>query len=172
LKKSGSWNTRRVGIAAIFALTLLYGANELLRGGSPRDGGTMAAKSAQAATMTMQAPGGVEEHKTLARSTGPCAAALQEAERWRTRRWEGVDLFSGKSWIYSEEVKPPVQIPAAGDTVLQATSYSSDGWRAVIGGKVLRVGDDLLGGTVVSISEGTVVVRGTGWEKVLRFSKM
>ena len=132
----------------------------------------MTAESARAAAMTSQAPGGVEENKTLTRSTGPCEAALLEAEHWRTIGWDGVDLFSGKSWIYSEEVKPPVQTPAAGDTVLQATSHSSEGWRAVIGGNVLRVGDDLLGGTVVSISEGTVVVRGTGWKKVLRFSKM
>ena len=124
--------------------------------------------------MTSQAPGGVEENKTLTRSTGPCEAALLEAEHWRTIGWDGVDLFSGKSWIYSEEVKPPVQTPAAGDTVLQATILGDVviGQGAVIGGNVLRVGDDLLGGTVVSISEGTVVVRGTGWKKVLRFSKM
>jgi len=172
LKKKGTWNARRVAITAIFVLTILCGAKELLFSGSSSDSGpSMKAKPVKAATMTVKAPDGVVEEKVVVRSPEPCREAVTEADRWRSKDWDGVDLFSGKSWAYSEEVALPVYTAAKGDTIVQATSYSSDGWRAVVGGKALRVGDALLGGKVVSISEGRVVVRGPGWEKVLRFSK-
>jgi hypothetical protein len=170
LKKKGSWSTRRVAVTAVFVLTIGFGAKQLLSGSSSPAAGVKA-RSAQAATMVVKAPGGVAVEKTLVRSSGPSEAALREAERLRGQGWDGADLFSGDSWGYSKEISLPEHTPAKGDTVLQATSYSSEGWRAVVGGRMLRVGDSLLGGKVVSISEGRVVVRGTGWEKVLGFSK-
>ncbi len=159
-----------MAVTAVFVLTMGFGAKELLSGGSPAGSGVKASP-VKAASMVVKAPGGAVVEKALVRSPGPSDAAVREAERLRDQGWEGADLFSGESWGYSKESSLPERTPAKGDTLVQATSYSSEGWRAVVGGRMLRVGDDLLGGKVVSISEGRVVVRGAGWEKVLGFSK-
>gem|GEM_PF-3128719 len=172
MKRGKTWNARQLTVTAVFVLSLIYGADELLSGGesseSIAEGARTAATTVQKIVQTVApenpAPGPESGHPA-----GPSQTAMAEANRWRPRDWETKDPFEGESWLASRNLTQEWKALSNADTVLRATSRSPDGWRAVAGMSVLEVGDEYFGGRVVRISEGTVVIRGAGWERVLRF---
>lgn len=170
MKGRASWNTRRITVTAILFLTILYGADELLKDDSSSVPSGRTGARAASGPVAASPPGvRIDPEKTV-RPPGPSPAALLEAERWRGRDWERADPFAGESWLTRGAPDQSGFNPLGVDTVVRATSYSSDGWRAIVGNRILRVGDDFLGGRVAEISEQEVKVRGDGWQRVLRFS--
>ena len=102
-------------------------------------------------------------------ASGPSEAVIREAQRLRPQAWAARDPFAGESWLGAAEPSDAGEF-GQGHGVLRATSHAAGGWRAVVGDEVVRVGDEFLGGKIVSISDGEVVVRGPTWQKVLTFS--
>jgi hypothetical protein len=172
--KKGSWTARKVTVTAIFGLSLLYGASELLRGGGRPSSQQTSAVAPQPAGPTGTSAADtapVQEVHPSVCVRGPSDEVIQEARLWRERDWEGINPFAGESWLGTEEVVEPQEKFSGDDPVLRATSRSSEGWRAVVGNQVVTVGDKVFGGRVVMISEGKVVIRGMNWEKVLQFTQ-
>jgi hypothetical protein len=178
VSRFGPWGARKWIVTAVFVATTAYGSTQFL-GGSPSsrspipgvvpaDGKTMCPPAATAcrpsspsATAPTPAPAPVELSEELVR----------QADLWQSRAWGGADPFSGYHWAGARAPRAGTAAPADADTVLLATSDAPDGWNALVGKRVVRVGDSLLGGVVASISSGEVVVRGPFGERVLRFRR-
>ncbi|MCK4546594.1 MAG: hypothetical protein KAW17_04045 [Candidatus Eisenbacteria sp.] len=174
--KRSSWNLRQITIAVILVMTIIYSAGQLL-GGDSSSGSreALSSKRAQDIIAGPLAPSELdcppEQVEARAGPPKPGEAILSEARRLRARGWSNIDPFSGVSWLGGDDSEEGEEESPTGDVVLQATSYSPAGWRAVIEDRILAVGDELIGGRIAAISDGRVVVRGPGWEKVLRFSE-
>ena len=175
MKKSGPWNTRRVAVTAVFLISVVYGLDELLTGdpADPSSEAAIAPAKAVAAASRAASAAPVEQETLPDAESGfrPSEQLVREADAWKARGWTSADPFSGTSWAGRPDVVNEEAAPAEEDTVLRATSQADGVWRAVIGRRVVRVGDPYLGGRVVWISNGRVTVRGADWERVLRFNE-
>lgn len=170
MRKLGPWKPRQITVTAVFVLSVIYGVDALLTGGDSSSKPSQdKADTAKAKVLKVSETFGPAVPVEVELPPGPTREALLEADRWRQREWGRTDPFAGESWLLDKDVVTEVRAPAKGDTVLRATSYSPEGWRAVVGGRVLQEGDEYLGGRVMKISKGEVVMRGDGWKKTLRF---
>ena len=171
MTKPGPWRPRQIAVTAVFLLSVVYGVDALLTGDSsskPKTPEDVTYAAMQRGMKVSKAPGSAVVAAVEHRSE-PTPGALLEAQRWSQREWERTNPFEGESWLLGMDEDTEVRAPAQGDTVLRATSFSPAGWRAVVGERVLEKGDEYLGGRVVEISDGKVVIRGSGWSKTLQF---